>query len=70
MCKEIWAKAAPYFHRWRPTDMVVWDNLRMLHSVSGHEPALPRVMHRTTVQGDYAAWATSKATRRATVSSR
>ena len=22
----------PYFHQWKPTDMVVWDNWRMLHA--------------------------------------
>jgi taurine dioxygenase len=43
----------PYFHMWRPTDMVIWDNLRMLHSVSGHDPDEPRIMHRTTIKGDY-----------------
>lgn len=53
VCKEILAKAKPYFHRWRPTDMVIWDNLRMLHAVSGHDPDEARIMHRTTIRGDY-----------------
>lgn len=53
VCKEILAKAKPYFHSWRPTDMVIWDNLRMLHAVSGHDPDEPRIMHRTTIKGDY-----------------
>jgi len=39
-----------YFHDWQPSDILVWDNLRMLHSASGFEPAETRVMFRTTVQ--------------------
>ena len=42
-----------YFHKWRPTDMAIWDNLRTLHAVSGHDPALDRTMQRTTIKGDY-----------------
>lgn len=53
VCREIVTKVTPYFHTWRPTDMVIWDNLRMLHSVTGHDPDEPRVMHRTTIRGDY-----------------
>ena len=54
---EIWdeveAAMKPYFHQWRPTDMLVWDNWRMLHQAGGCDPALDRVMHRTTIKGDY-----------------
>jgi alpha-ketoglutarate-dependent taurine dioxygenase len=39
-----------YFHQWRPSDIVIWDNLRMLHSSSGFDPAETRVMYRTTVK--------------------
>ncbi len=53
VCTEMLAAIKPYFHTWRPTDMIIWDNLRMLHAVSGHDPDQPRVMHRTTIQGDY-----------------
>ena len=42
-----------YQHKWRPTDMVIWDNLRMLHAVSGHNPQESRLMYRTTIKGDY-----------------
>ncbi len=55
VCAEIVA-AAPrlaYFHRWQPTDMLLWDNWRCLHSVSGMAPEHTRCMHRTTIQGDY-----------------
>ena len=53
VCNEMLSKITPYFHKWCPTDMVIWDNLRMLHAVSGHDPDEPRIMHRTTIQGDY-----------------
>jgi taurine dioxygenase len=47
------AKGLAYFHRWEPTDMVIWDNWRVLHSVSGSAPEHGRCMHRTTIAGDY-----------------
>ena len=47
------AKGLCYFHQWRPSDMVVWDNWRILHSVSGSAPEHGRCMHRTTIAGDY-----------------
>lgn len=50
---EMNAKMNPYFHEWRPRDMVLWDNWRFLHSCTGHDPNLARHMHRTTIQGDY-----------------
>jgi alpha-ketoglutarate-dependent taurine dioxygenase len=52
-CQEICAKVRPYFHKWKPTDMVIWDNWRVLHSVSGHDPKYARRMQRTTIKGDY-----------------
>jgi taurine dioxygenase len=45
---------ATYIHRWRATDMVLWDNWRMLHSASGVAPADTRHLQRTTISGDYA----------------
>jgi taurine dioxygenase len=55
VCDEIVeaAKDLSYFHEWRPTDMVIWDNWRFLHSVSGSPPEHGRCMHRTTIRGDY-----------------
>lgn len=52
-CQEVLAKVKPYFHQWKRTDMIIWDNWRMLHSVSGHDPQTPRRMQRTTIRGDY-----------------
>ncbi len=55
VCDEIVeaAKNMSYFHRWQPTDMLIWDNWRCLHSVSGMSPEHGRCMHRTTIEGDY-----------------
>ena len=50
---EIRDKAVPYIHHWKPRDMVIWDNWRVLHSVNGCDPHYPRRMHRTTIKGDY-----------------
>lgn len=55
VCDEIFAAAAElsYFHQWQPSDMLIWDNWRVLHAVSGMSPEHGRCMHRTTIQGDY-----------------
>ncbi|MDB5970598.1 MAG: hypothetical protein JWQ90_3048 [Hydrocarboniphaga sp.] len=53
VCREIAEKIRPYFHKWKSTDMLIWDNWRMLHCVSGHDPQQPRRMQRTTIKGDY-----------------
>ncbi|CAN7463652.1 TauD/TfdA family dioxygenase [Phenylobacterium sp. LjRoot219] len=54
---EVWAEVeraiAAYYHQWKPTDMLVWDNWRMLHQACGCDPKHHRVMHRTTIKGDY-----------------
>jgi taurine dioxygenase len=50
---EIYAKMTPYRHKWSPTDMVIWDNWRFLHSVGGNPPQYERRMQRTTIAGDY-----------------
>ena len=53
VCKEILQKVNPYFHKWKLSDMLIWDNWRMLHAVSGHDPNYTRRMQRTTIKGDY-----------------
>ena len=55
VCREIFAlaKARSYFHQWKRTDMLIWDNWRVLHAVSGHENRYGRRMQRTTIKGDY-----------------
>ncbi|MDQ1159632.1 taurine dioxygenase [Sphingomonas sp. SORGH_AS 950] len=48
---EIWqlADTLAYFHEWTPSDIIVWDNLRMLHSSTGHDPSESRTMFRSTI---------------------
>ncbi len=55
VCQEVLSKMRAYYHSWKPTDMVMWDNWRMLHRSTGIDPQLgqARIMHRTTIQGDY-----------------
>lgn len=53
LCQEMYEKMTPYRHAWQPTDMVIWDNWRFIHSVGGHSPEHPRKMQRTTITGDY-----------------
>jgi taurine dioxygenase len=54
---EIWDEAMrvikPYFHAWKETDMVLWDNWRVLHEACGCNPDEERIVHRTTIKGDY-----------------
>jgi taurine dioxygenase len=47
------ADAGAYVHDWQPTDMLIWDNWRMLHRVTGCTPPHPRAVFRTTIKGDY-----------------
>lgn len=55
VCREIFAlaKERSYFHQWNATDMLIWDNWRVLHAVSGHDNRYGRRMQRTTIKGDY-----------------
>jgi taurine dioxygenase len=53
VCDEIAEKAQAYAHRWTTNDMLIWDNWRMLHAVSGVDPKYARRMQRTTIRGDY-----------------
>jgi len=55
VCQEIvrLSESRAYFHRWKPTDMLIWDNWRMLHRVTGCTPPHPRAIYRSTIKGDY-----------------
>jgi taurine dioxygenase len=41
-----------YRHRWRPHDLLFWDNRCAIHLAHGCPPEMRRHMHRTTVKGD------------------
>ena len=41
-----------YKHRWRPIDLVLWNNRVLMHRAKGYDMArYPRVFRRTTVAG-------------------
>jgi taurine dioxygenase len=42
-----------YYHTWQANDMMVWDNWRIIHSVTGVPPQVFRRAQRTTIVGDY-----------------
>lgn len=50
---EVERTIIPYYHDWKPTDMLVWDNWRMLHMACGADRKFDREVHRTTIKGDY-----------------
>jgi alpha-ketoglutarate-dependent 2,4-dichlorophenoxyacetate dioxygenase len=41
-----------YIHRWRPFDLVMWDNRQTIHRVRRFDPDQVRDVRRTTVAGD------------------
>ncbi len=51
--QEMYKVITPYWHAWKLTDMLIWDNSRVLHAVEGCDPKYPRCVHRTTIRGDY-----------------
>lgn len=53
VCRYVAGSPAAYFHKWSLGQMLIWDNWRMLHSVTGCDARYPRRMHRTTIRGDY-----------------
>lgn len=49
VCQAMLAHATPYYHTWKPTELIAWDNWRMLHCVTGTRPENRRRMQRTTI---------------------
>ena len=41
-----------YWHEWQPSDLVIWNNYRTLHSAAGHKQKYKRLMNRITLFGD------------------
>ena len=42
-----------YRHKWRPGDLLIWDNRAVLHIAHrDYDPAEGRVMHRVLIQGE------------------
>ena len=50
---KLATEGTSYWHDWKPTDMVVWDNWRMVHAVEGCDAKYERRTLRTTIKGDY-----------------
>jgi len=53
MINRMGEGSSAYWHDWSPTDMVIWDNHRMLHAVEGCDPEFQRRTIRSTIKGDY-----------------
>jgi taurine dioxygenase len=53
---ELWTwatrPAIAWAHRWRPGDLVLWDNRSTMHRRDPFDAASRRVMHRTQVKGE------------------
>lgn len=42
-----------YRHKWRPGDLVIWDNRALLHVAhTDYDPAEGRILHRLCLEGD------------------
>ncbi len=41
-----------YSHKWRPNDLVMWDNRQTMHRVTRFDESQVRDMRRTTVAGE------------------
>ena len=41
-----------YAHKWRPHDILMWDNRCTMHRVAPYDRRRQRHMHRTTIEGD------------------
>jgi taurine dioxygenase len=52
LSNHLWDSSA-YYHRWKPDEMVLWDNWRMLHRVTPAPYEEVRIVERTTLGGDY-----------------
>ena len=44
-------EAFVYTHKWRPRDLLCWDNRSVMHRATMYDPAMTRHMHRTTIAG-------------------
>ena len=40
-----------YRHRWRPGDVLIWDNRCTMHRRDDFDPATRRIMHRSQIRG-------------------
>jgi taurine dioxygenase len=56
LLKELFAHSVKpqhiHRHKWRPHDMVFWDNRSLMHLAAGCPPDQRRKLYRTTIEGD------------------
>jgi alpha-ketoglutarate-dependent taurine dioxygenase len=45
-------RSRTYHHDWAVGDVLLWDNLRLMHRTTPHDPAAPRRMWHTRIAGD------------------
>jgi taurine dioxygenase len=41
-----------YRHRWRKGDLIIWDNRCTIHTRTPSDARYPRILHRTTLEGE------------------
>lgn len=55
---RLWAHATQpkytWAHQWQPGDLLMWQNLWILHRRDGFEEKARRILHRTQIKGDEA----------------
>ena len=51
LCEEATQPEHVLRFKWRPGDLVAWDNISVIHSATFTPPDHPRVMHRLTIEG-------------------
>ena len=53
---RLWEHAAKpkyaWSHQWQPGDVLMWQNLWVLHRRDAFDPAARRILHRTQIKGD------------------
>ena len=53
LCEFATGPAFTYVHRWRPGDVLIWDNRSSMHKAMPFDEVNGRrLMHRTTICGD------------------
>jgi taurine dioxygenase len=56
LLEELWRHvsqpALAWYQKWRPGDLVLWDNRCVMHRRDAFDSAARRVMHRTQIKGD------------------
>ena len=52
----LWAHATQdkyvFTHKWQKGDVLMWQNLWVLHRRDSFDPSTRRVLHRTQIKGD------------------